>query len=136
VKFKLDANLPRALARALHELSHVDGYTVCHLIDKFPPNTPDIDWITALKEEKNWVVVSQDRFTKGRVEKQILRECGLVVFCLAKHWSGESYWNKAYQLVRWWPSIIEQSERISGGAAFEVPWRFTSPKGKFKPLNF
>src|SRR5699024_8372405 len=125
-----------ALARALHELSHVDGYSVCHLTDKFPANTSDIDWITALKEEKNWVVVSQDRFTKGRVEKQVLREGGLVVFCLAKHWSGETFWGKAHQLVRWWPSIIEQSERITGGAAFEVPWRFSPPKGKFKPLNF
>lgn len=112
MKFLLDNNLPPPLARALNELCKRDGHTVVHLSEKFTPSTPDIEWVKALKAEGNWVVVSQDQFKKSDLEKQAFRQAGLTVFCLAKHWSKATYWDKAHQIVRWWPAIIEQSERL------------------------
>jgi hypothetical protein len=135
LRFLLDNNLPPPLARALHELSKKDGHAVEHLRDKFPANTDDVTWINILREEDDWAIISQDRFRKGQLEAKAIRESGLPVFCLAKHWTGESYWEKAHNLVRWWPSIIQQAELISGGAAFKVPWKF-SFKGKFEQIRF
>lgn len=134
MKFLLDNNLPPALARALNELSRSDGHLVVPLKDKFPADASDISWISVLRDESGWAVVSQDRFQKGDIEKRAFRECGLPIFCLAKHWGGESYWNKAHNLVRWWPTIIQQAELISGGAAFRVPWKFSAP-GKFEQIK-
>lgn len=100
MNFLLDNNLPPALARALNELTRADGHSVLPLKDKFPQNTTDVEWISVLSDEGGWAVISQDKFTKGDIEKRAFRECGLPVFCLAKHWGNESYWNKAHNLVR------------------------------------
>lgn len=124
MNFLLDNNLPPALARALNELTKAEDHLVLHLRDKFPQNTVDIDWISVLINEGDWAVISQDKFTKGDVEKTAFRECGLPVFCLAKHWANESYWNKAHNLVRWWPAIMFKANLKRGGAAFRVPWKF------------
>jgi PIN like domain len=132
LNFLLDNNLPPPLARALNELSKREGHTVVHLSDKFPPSTPDIEWVKALKDEGDWVVVSQDQFKKSDLEKQAFRQAGLTVFCLAKHWSKARYWDKAHQIVRWWPDIIEQSERLMGGAALRVPWQY---RGRFEQIK-
>lgn len=134
MKFLLDNNLPPPLARALHELSASEGHTVIHLSEKFPSDTADIEWISVLKAEGDWVVVSQDQFRKSDLEKQAFRQAGLTVFCLAKHWSSARYWDKAHQIVRWWPAIMNQSERLMGGAALRVPWRFHSP-GRFEQIK-
>jgi hypothetical protein len=53
---------------------------------------------------------------------------------LTKAWTSHRYWEKAAQVVRWWPRIMEQAGLVEGGAIFEVLWRF-SGKGKFKALR-
>ena len=69
MKFLLDNNLPPPLARAFHELSASEDHTVIHLSEKFPRDTADIEWISVLKAEGDWVVVSQDQFRKSDLEK-------------------------------------------------------------------
>lgn len=128
----IDNNLPLALARALHELSdNREGVPVTHLRDKFAPTTADIDWINALAAEGGWIVISQDRFRKSRLEREALRRSGLVFFLLEKGWINHDFWEKSHNLVRWWPAILGQADRVVDGAAFLVPWQF-SGKGKFK----
>ncbi|RMS86730.1 hypothetical protein ALP59_101593 [Pseudomonas savastanoi] len=56
------------------------------------------------------------------------------IFCLARQWGKMTYWNKAENLVRWWPSITEQALLIEGGAAFRVPWAFSAAR-KFQLLH-
>jgi len=136
LKFLLDNNLPPALARALNQLttSQDTTHTVEALKNKFPANTPDEIWIKQLADEGGWVIISHDKFRKA-AEPEVLRRAGLIVFLLGKSWGNIRFWDKAYHLVRWWPAIMDQSERVSGGAAYEVPLRF-SGKGKFKQLIF
>lgn len=134
MNFLLDNNLPPALARALNELCKQDGHTVVPLRDKFPPNSSDSFWITELSREGSWAVVSQDKFSKGEVERKAFRECGLPIFCLAKQWGGEDYWSKSHNLVRWWPAIIRQAEMLTGGAAMKVSWKYIPP-GKFEQIK-
>lgn len=137
MKLLIDNNLPPALARALHELSIREWngrHRVCALRDRFPANTPDTEWIGALSNEDDWVVITHDRLNKG-LERKALKHAGLKVFFLDRSWKNHKFWDKTVQLVRWWPRIIEQAEGITGGAAFRVRWNFRG-KGQFEQISF
>ena len=136
MKFLIDNNLPPALAKALHELSLVewDGKVeVIHLRARFAQDTTDEMWITDLAKNGDWSVITQDKLKKG-LEREALRRAGLKVFMLDNSWTNHQFWDKATHLVRWWPAIVEQADRINGGAAFRVRWNF-SGKGKFEQLS-
>lgn len=132
MKFFIDNNLPPALAKALHALSEPGAHSVAHLKERFAPGTLDAHWIGALSIEGGWSVVTHDKLNKG-LEREALRRAGLIVFFLDKGWSNHQFWDKAHNLVRWWPRIIEQSQGIEGGAAFKVPFTF-SGKGRFQQV--
>ena len=134
MKFFFDNNLPPPLAHAIRELSKPDDHTVFHIKDRYSANTLDVDWIDSLSKEGGWVVITHDNFNKG-LEREALRQAGLLVFFLDKSWSDHKFWEKAYQLVRWWPRIVEQAGGIQGGAAFKVTWNFNG-KGKFEQIRF
>jgi len=131
-----DNNLPPTLAYAIRELCKPEKVVeeVIHLKDRFAQNCPDEDWLGSLAAEEKWVVISQDRFNKSPVEKQAIKSRGLVVFSLEKAWASQTYWNKARNLVHWWPAILDQSTRYQGGAALGVPWRL-SGRGSFRQIN-
>jgi hypothetical protein len=133
VKFFIDNNLPPPLAYALRELSKPDDHVVLHLKEKFAANTLDTVWINSLSEEGGWVVVTHDSLNKG-LEREALRRAGLMVFFLDKSWKDHKFWEKAHNLVKWWPRIIEQSAGIHGGAAFKVKWNFNG-KGMFEQMK-
>lgn len=133
MKFFLDNNLPPALALALDALSVPYGHSVSHLQQLYKANTPDSQWISDLATNGEWVVITHDNLNKG-LEREALRQAGLIVFFLDSSWASHSFWDKAYQLVRWWPRVIEQSSGITGGAAFKVKWNF-SGKGKFEQIK-
>jgi hypothetical protein len=133
VKFFVDNNLPPALAKALHALSEPSSHSVAHLKEMFAPNSIDEHWIATLSAEGGWSVITHDKLNKG-LEREALRRAGLIVFFLDKGWSNHSFWDKAHNLVRWWPRIIEQSEGMRGGAAFKVPYTF-SGKGRFEQVT-
>lgn len=132
MKFFVDNNLPPALAKALHALSEPYGHSAAHLRDMFPAETADSAWIDALSGESGWSVVTHDKLNKG-LEREALRRAGLIVFFLDKGWSNHTFWDKAHNLVRWWPRIIDQSGGMRGGAAFKVPYNL-SGKGQFEQV--
>jgi hypothetical protein len=136
VNFFFDNNLPPALARGIGELSRNQPgvSSVIHLRDRFPPDTKDEEWVTELSTQGGWVVISQDQFKKGEAEKEALRSSGMIIFSLARPWNDHTFWPKAQNLIRWWPAIVDQAGRFSGGAAFRVPWRY-SGKGKFEQIR-
>jgi hypothetical protein len=124
-----DANISPHLAHALNALSFPDGNSVFHLTDRFPADTPDIQWVQTLAKEGGWSILTQDRaMTKHPIEQEALRRSGLTVFMLARAWSSQRHWDKAAALVRWWPKIMDQACLVAGGAGFEVPWGFTGKK--------
>jgi hypothetical protein len=136
VRFFFDNNLSQHLAHAIHELCRIEPMIseAIHLRDRFPPNIKDHDWINALAQDGDWVVISQDGLQKNDLEREALRQSGLIVFALHKQWAGQSHWPKSQNLVRWWPSILAQSQKIRGGAAFRVPWRH-SGGGRFDQIR-
>ncbi len=134
MRFFFDNNLSPHLAKAMAALCRPQDVTVEHLREKFPEATTDIEWINRLSGEGDWSVITQDRLIRNPLEKEAFRQSGLTAFVLTKAWTSHRYWEKAAQVVRWWPGIMEQAGLVEGGAIFEVPWRF-SGKGKFKALR-
>lgn len=130
--------MPPALAVAVAALT-VPRFTsaqvgqVIHLTSKFAANTPDLEWMEALGNERGtrWAIISKDGFRKQNgAERQVQRQHGLSVFVLQKSWSKQPYWAMSAQLVHWWPRIVEQAletERV----ALEVPWAIS---GRFKQI--
>lgn len=137
MKYFFDNNTSPYLATAIGELCKGDESpsTVIHLKHKFPRDAKDPVWIPQLAVEGEWVIVSGDRFAKSDEEREAVRRSGLIVFTMSAQWNNHDHWNKAHNLVRWWPAIEEQASRITGGAAFRVPWRF-SGRGRFEQIRF
>ena len=118
----------------MRALSEPHGADVQHIREKFAPDISDIEFIHALAAEGDWCIVSQDRLTRNPLEKEVLRRSRLTAFILAKGWANHKEWDKTWHLIRWWPRIMEQADLVTGGAAFEVPFRF-SGKGQFKQIK-
>lgn len=133
MRFFVDNNLPAPLAQALHALSTAIGHEVIHLTALFPEDTEDPAWIEVLSYQGGWSVITHDKLNKGR-ERDLLRHSRLITFFLDNSWSDHKFWDKAHNMVRWWPRIIEQSEGVRKGTAFKVPYNF-SGKGRFEPVR-
>ncbi|MEM5438379.1 hypothetical protein [Paraburkholderia diazotrophica] len=133
MRFFVDNNFPPPLAKALHALCEPWCHETWHLKQRFVQNAVDSYRIESLSKEGGWAVIAHDKLNKG-LEREALRRAGLVVFFLDKGWSHHAFWDKAHNLVRWWPRIIEQSAGIKGGAAFKVPYNF-SGKGQFEQVT-
>lgn len=105
---------------------------ILHLTTKFRPNTPDVEWLEALGQERGkWTIISQDAFRKRNgAERELLRRYSLSVFVLQKSWASKPYWDKTAQFLHWWPRIVSHA-CTTERAALEVPW-MTS--GKFQQI--
>lgn len=134
MKCLIDNNLPPSFAKALTALSVKEEIKVFSLREKFKENALDTEWIAELSKEKDWFIISSDRFNKSLLEKEALRQSGITAFILAKGWQHIGYWEQAWSLVRWWPSIIGVAKKFQGGAILEVPKQF-SGAGKFKQIK-
>ena len=133
MRFLFDANLPPDLAHAIRELctSEPGVEEVCHLSDRFPRNTPDLEWIPGLG--RGWYVISSDKFDKSRgQEREALRRAGHTVYVLEPQWSRHPFWLKSSRLVLWWPQVLHHA-RLTEGGGFRIPWQHSSAK-KFRGL--
>jgi putative DNA-invertase from lambdoid prophage Rac len=78
VRLFFDHNLSPAMARAFGELFRGE-HVVATLAQKFRPNTPDVEWISSLSAEGNWVIISGDRrITRNRAEYAAFRNSRLI----------------------------------------------------------
>jgi hypothetical protein len=122
VKFLVDNNLPPSLAKALSALAETRGDLVVHLRDKFSEQVADIDWMKTLSDEGGWAAITQDRLTRNPAEREVLRQMKLTAFILLPGWASLGFWDKAWRLTRWWPSIASVAAHSIG--IFEVPINF------------
>jgi hypothetical protein len=120
VKFFFDNTMSRKVVGALKILD--SSQEIVHLTEQFPADTPDAEWITALSEEGDWVIVSGDvRITRNPGERAAWLESKLLAFFLAKGWTNQTLWDQAWRFVKCWPRIVEQASRIKPPAGFIVP---------------
>jgi hypothetical protein len=89
--------------------------------------------LTELGREGDWILLSGDhRITKRPHERQAWLGSGLTAFFLAKGWMTAGFHEQAWKLVRWWPEIFAQAERVESGTGYLIPYAAT---GKFKILS-
>jgi hypothetical protein len=111
----------------LNALLEPEGDQVVRLSDRFPRQTDDRVWISALGEEDGWVVISADRrIYRNRLEREAWRRSRLIVFFLAPQWAKARHIDIAWRLLRWWPRIREQVAIVAAPAAFELSFRYGS----------
>jgi len=108
MKCLFDNNMPPKLAKTLSFLEGNDGITVEHLKDKFPSNTPDVEWIRRLTKEGGWFVITQDNQIRKRAhERKAWQESHIPIVFLQKSWINHDLWEMAWRLIRYWPNLKE-----------------------------
>jgi len=128
MKFFVDNCLPPKLTRALHEIFKPD-HEFTHLRDKFPQDTPDIEWINTLAKEGGWVVLSADyRITKKPLEKQAWKDSGLTGFFLKKGWTNIEPHLQLSKLLPLAPQIIATAEKFPCREGFIIGMNCTNSK--------
>jgi len=111
-----------------------DVERVVALVDMFPPDVKDVDFIGCLSQQGQWCIVSGDSFAKHHgAEREAIRRGGHTVFVLSSQWSSIQYWQKAERLVKWWPQIVQQARMVER-AMFSVPFNH-SPRNKFMQIS-
>jgi hypothetical protein len=120
VNVLFDHNISFRIAHAFRELFG-DQHTVVALTDKFPNNTPDVDWIKQLSQEGQWVVISGDRrITRNMAEYNAFRSSRLIGFFLSKGLGKAPVIKQAERLLVLWPGIEAISAQVGPGAVFEL----------------
>lgn len=136
MKFVLDNNLPPVFARSLNALAESEPYDVIALRAEVPSFTDDLEWIPHFGGQGNCAVVSGDRRLRTRFHQlQALRQHKLTHLILAPGWSKLTLWNKAWLLVRWWPSIVEMATNAKPGTGFVIPHKH-SPSRELPPSRY
>ena len=75
-----------------------------------------------LAKEGAWVIISGDiRISQNEFERRAWLESGLTAFFLGRGWTKLKLWEQAWKLIKWWPDIVAQAERVHAGAGFVIP---------------
>lgn len=121
MKVVFDENLSPRLARAFQKLFEGE----CEVItirDRFNKKTSDITWISDLSSEGKWVVISGDRrITRNQAEYNAFRSSKLVGFFMSKSVYKSPVTKQAARLLILWEDIQTLSDKVEGGALFELP---------------
>jgi hypothetical protein len=121
VKVVFDNNLSPALARALQELFK-GQHEIVALRDKFRGAPTDVEWITELSRDGNWIVISGDRrITRNRAEYQAFRNSRLVGFFLSKGLYKSKATKQMERILALWDAVETIASTVQGGAIFELP---------------
>ena len=122
MKVFLDNNLSPVLARALAELAKHENWSVHHLRDFFPPDTSDADGIRELGTDQGWTVICADiRLLKRPHERAALKAGKVPVFALQPGWLDRGFWDQAWLLTRWLPTIATAATSYPPGTFVRVP---------------
>jgi hypothetical protein len=123
VKVFFDHNMSPAMARAFRELFQKE-HEIKFLAEKFQTNTPDIQWITTLSHEGQWVVISGDRrITRNRAEYHIFRNSNLIGLFLSSGLYKAPVIKQMERILALWPNIELVPRTVQGGAMYELPMK-------------
>lgn len=128
MKVLIDENLPPALANALQAIFK-GQHEVIHLRARFGAGVADVEWITKLNQEGNWVVISGDRrITRNKAEYQAFRNSRLIGFFLSPGLYKAKSIKQLERVLALWENIEKVCSTVGGGAMFELPMKSTRVK--------
>jgi hypothetical protein len=123
LKLLIDNNLSFKLAHSLQPL--FPEHEITPLREKFPANTPDVEWIQALDAEGGWAALTAERKLKTRPHERLaLERSNVVFFFLTGHWLKCSVADQAWRLIRLVPAMAAQAGLAEG--LFDLPVNATS----------
>lgn len=123
MNFFVDNNLSHRVARALHCLAE-PAYAVVHLKDRFPAETPDVEWMAQLADEPGWIILSADTaISRNPHEVEAWKKAGHPIFFFKPAWIHQRFWEQAARLCHLFPEIIKYAQRAGQGDAFLVPFK-------------
>ena len=132
MKVMFDENIAPRVARAPRELFSNDE--VVHKRERFGPKTEDTEWIALLGRERGWCVVSGDRnITRNKAEQAAWRRTDLVGFFFEASLAKASPPDQTARLIRYWPTLVLQSQTITGPAMFSLT---LSRSPRLRPVGF
>src|SRR5262249_1168788 len=107
-------------ARALNEMVRPE-HSFTHLQEKFGAAAKDVDWIRALGEEGDWVIISGDyRIGKSAHERAAWHESGLTAVFLSQRWTNIPPLLQHSELALFLDDIIQHARRAKPGTGFIV----------------
>lgn len=88
----------------------------------FDPGTPDLDWLGGIAKwtQKPAVICGDGRILRNKAEMAALRSAGLHFIFLARGWTNMHWSTFAWKIIRVWPSIVANIEKISRPTIFEI----------------
>jgi predicted nuclease of predicted toxin-antitoxin system len=101
MKCFFDENLGHQLADGLKGF----GVETEHLLDKFDPGTPDIEWLPYVAEEGYTLFTKDNMILLRPQERAILKEYKIGAFFLSGKNMGR--WDHIRQIIRVWHKILE-----------------------------
>ena len=133
MKLFFDNCIAIGIAQAIARLAQTQRISVEHLQDRFPPGTPDPEWIRALQGEDIVIVSGDTRIAKNPINCAAWKESQLTAFFLDEDWARAKFWTQAAELVRWCPVIIDTAKRGRRGAGYRLPIKGSKPKLFYEP---
>jgi hypothetical protein len=125
LKLLIDHNLPRRIARALHELFKPE-HQIVWLSDKFPQDTPDSEWLGTLVAEGGWSVLTRDLYIRTKPnERAALDSARLIIFFLDGAWKSYGVEETSWRLIRLIP-VMAQLTEIQEFGRIDLPINATS----------
>ena len=113
------------MARALRELFKGE-HEITYLADKFPRNISDLDWISSLSKDGQWIVLSGDRrITRNHAEYHTFRNSNLIGLFLSQGLNKAPVIKQMERILALWPTILTVSATVQGGAMYELPTKST-----------
>ena len=108
MKCFFDNMMPPKLAKTLSFMEGDDGIPVMHINEKFPPDTPDINWIEELAKERDWFIITRDnQIRKKTNERKVWQESHIPIVFLQRTWINHDLWEMAWRLIKYWPKLKE-----------------------------
>jgi len=107
----------------------IDAYeskhSVIHQDDdgRFDLDTPDVELIDVLSTDvpPPVFVTADPAQRRRRAERLALASSGLTLVFFSRGWNSLSFHDRAWKLLKFWPTIVEEVGRVAQPTAFEIP---------------
>lgn len=129
MKIAFDEHVPPLLVTMFAALSSDEKVLAAEFVSArhygIPNAKSDVPWLERFAADGGRVVISGDKRMRGDLfEQAALQAAGFVTFFFAPRWNDQTPWDRAANLVKWWPHIEQKIRTASPGEMFEIPYAF------------
>ena len=135
MRFFIDNCIAKKIAQGVAIFASGTDQQVVHLTDHFPAGASDVEWIRALQDEGDWILISADpRISRNLIEQAAWQESGLTAFFFAD-FARRRFWDQAEEIVRRWPAIVQLARESPTGSGFLIKPRQKQIEPIYEPLR-